>query len=311
MSNLLIYLMLIGSAMFWGSNFNLGKLAVETLGSMSVVAWRFTLAAIGMMIFFWWKERPVWREISSQFSRYFFVGFIGIFGTNALVFIGLNATSSVNASLITAANPSVTVALSALLLKDRITYRQAAGIAISFFGVLFVITGGEFSKLHAVSSGDLLVFAGNACWAAYGVLGRKLLPNSTPLATSAMTMLIGAICFLPFLRFSSGETEMAGSAAPAWGAVVFMAVFGTVLAYLWWNQGIAAIGANRTAIFFNLVPVTTMLIAVLTGSSIHASQFAGVILVLSGVFLSSYQSAKSRDFPLSHHLRTGVGKSGK
>jgi drug/metabolite transporter (DMT)-like permease len=72
-------------------------------------------------------------------------------------------------------------------------------------------------------------------------------------------MLIGAICFVPFASFAhvpASQTEV----IKAWLAIWFMGIFGSVLAYLWWNRGIAQIGANRTSIFFNLVPVSTMMI---------------------------------------------------
>ncbi|WP_179232627.1 DMT family transporter [Paenibacillus rigui] len=310
MRNMLVYAALIGSALFWGANFNLGKLAIDVMDPMSVIAWRFVLASFCMLLLFWFKERPSWSGIRPYLAKYALIGLIGVFGTNALVFAGLKHTSSINAALITATNPSVTVILSVWLLREKIAVRQMAGIVISFLGVLFVITGGSLAMLRAISVGDLMVFIGNASWAVYGVLGRKLLSQSTPLATSAITMLAGSLCLLPFIRLSHAEAG-AGYVLQMWLAIGCMAIFGTFMAYLWWNWGISRIGTNRTAVFFNLVPISTMLITLLSGGTIVYSQSLGVIIVIIGVVLSTWKPDPVGSVHTVHRLQTEIGKGGK
>ena len=66
-----------------------------------------------------------------------------------------------------------------------------------------------------------------------------------------------------------------------------MAIGMSVLGYLWWNNGIAQIGAARTSLFFNLVPVVTMIISFIEGVNITTAQSVGMILVVTGVLYSS------------------------
>lgn len=73
----------------------------------------------------------------------------------------------------------------------------------------------------------------------------------------------------------------------AWGAILFMAIGMSVFGYLWWNNGIAQIGAARTSLFFNLVPVVTMIISFIEGVNITLAQSVGMILVVTGVLYSS------------------------
>ena len=160
----------------------------------------------------------------------------------------------------------------------------------SFVGVLFVITGGSLTTLRAVSMGDLFIIGGNICWALYGVLGRRYLKGSSPAATSAMTMLVGAVCFIPFTSIQS-KVGTESAIAEAWVSVAFMTILGSVLGYLWRNRGIARIGANRTSIFFNLVPVSTMTITGLTGGGVSGIQVMGTALVLTGVFLATLRKS--------------------
>lgn len=281
-----IYALLAGSAVFWGLNFNLAKWNIGLMEPVQLASWRFLLASACIVVYFFTLEKNALSQVRAYWPRYAVIGLTGIFCTNFLVFSGLRQTSEINASLITATNPAVTVLLSALLLRERIRPRQALGIGTAFAGVSFVITGGSFRELGSVSAGDLLVLAGNACWALYGVLGRKYLHGSSPIATSAMTMLFGALCFLPFASPPS-SVKAPGELAQVWGTVGVMAVFGTFLAYLWWNKGIERLGANRTSVFFNLVPISTMAFSALAGETIHYSQFFGVALALAGVGLTT------------------------
>lgn len=75
--------------------------------------------------------------------------------------------------------------------------------------------------------------------------------------------------------------------AGAWGAVAFMAFFTTVLGYLFWNEGIRTLGVNKTSVFFNLVPVVTMIISFLSGMTISWIQAVGAALVITGVIAAS------------------------
>lgn len=302
MKNGWTYGSLVATAVIWGAIFNVGKMTEIALPPMTVAAWRFIVAAACMMAILWIRERPRSEDIRRNLAMYAVLGVVGIFGFNALVFVGLKQTTAVSAALIMATNPLVTAGLSARLLGERIRLRQGLGMALSFIGVLFVITGGSLTTLRAISMGDLLVLGGNICWALYGVLGRRYLKGSSPVATSAMTMLVGAVCFIPFASIQS-KVGMESAIVEAWIGVAFMAIFGSVLGYLWWNRGIARIGANRTSIFFNLVPVSTMIITGLTGGGVSGIQVMGGGLVLTGVFLATLRkSAGLRAIPAAEEV---------
>lgn len=87
---------------------------------MSVIAWRFIIAGLLMIVLLYSKERPTWHMVRQNFWMYLLIGIIGIFGMNGLLFVGLNHTSAVNASLIMDTNPIVTVILFEIFLRERI-----------------------------------------------------------------------------------------------------------------------------------------------------------------------------------------------
>jgi Predicted permease, DMT superfamily len=299
----LVYLTLSLSAIFWGANFNAGKIAVEVMSPTQVAAWRFIIAGGVILVLYWMKERPVWSSIKPYALIYLLMGIVGIFFMNILLFKGLAATSPINTSLITATNPLLTLCLSFFLLKEKISLRQLGGIGISFLGVLLVLTNGSMTKLELISEGDLYVLLATTLWSLYGILGKKYVDKGSPLATTAITMVVGAVLYLPYASVATGEAASA-KIWEAWLAVIFMALFCSVLAYLWWNQGISRIGANQTSLFFNIVPISTMTISALSGESIGAAQMLGALATICGIIWSTRTAKWSRSecFPQNNHV---------
>ena len=76
--------------------------------------------------------------------------------------------------------------------------------------------------------------------------------------------------------------------AAAWGAIFYLGVFGTVIAFLWYFQGIQLIGPSRAAVFINFVPVNGVLLATLMlGEPLTLSLLIGGVLVVTGSWLAN------------------------
>lgn len=289
MKPLKIYLMLLGFAIFTGATFNVAKYTVDYFSSFSAAAWRFGLAAVVMLMIFIGTEGVKKSQLQKNAIAYLVLGIVGIFGFNALFFTGLKYTSPVNGALIMGLNPLVTTIFAQMILKDKMTTKQAAGIFFAFIGVLLVITQGsiETVKTLSISGGDLMIFGGNICWALYGVLGRRFVKDATPLSATTYPMTIGAVSLIVVSLFMPNPVPLPTIPIGAWGAIAFMAFFTTVLGYLWWNQGMKEIGASKTSLFFNLVPVVTMMISFATGTPVSVFQMIGTVFILLGVLTAS------------------------
>lgn len=289
MKHLKIYLMLLGFAIFTGATFNLAKYTVGYFSPSSAAACRFGLAAVVMLIILIFTEGIKKTQLKKNIVSYIVLGIVGIFGFNVLFFVGLKYTSPINGALIMGLNPLLTTIFARVILKDKITKKQVVGICFAFIGVLLVITQGsiETIKTLSISWGDIIIFAGNVCWALYGVLGRRFVKDSTPLSTTTYTMFIGAVSLIVVSLFTSKPVPLPDIPIGAWGAIAFMAFFTSVLGYLWWNQGIKEIGASKTSLFFNLVPVVTVIISFAIGTPIKMFQVIGSMLVILGVITAS------------------------
>jgi drug/metabolite transporter (DMT)-like permease len=187
-----------------------------------------------------------------------------------------------------ALNPTITVVLAAIVMKEVITGRQLLGLVLSMLGIVVVVTGGSWQRLTQLgfAQGDLLLLVGNLCWAIYSVLGKRAVKKLSTLQATTVTMLIGATA-IGALAITAQGGNLALPPHGSLAALGIMALFGTVLAYLFWNHGISTIGPARTSVFFNLVPVFTMLIAIGLGQKVILAQWLGAALVMTGVLFSS------------------------
>lgn len=274
-------LLVAAAAILWGANFNLSKLVVAEMHPLLAGAGRFVLAALVMGLMVAWQRRSV--PLIRHFRAYTLLGLVGVGGFNVLFFLGMQMTSAVNGALIMAISPLVTALLAALFLRERLSRIQLLALPVALAGVAVVILGGG-ARL-ALSPGDALMLGANFCWSLYNVLGKRLMPAENGLVNTAGIMTMGAVVMSGAALVVALVVGMPAHipSLPSAAALVFMAVAGSALAYLFWNRGLAQLGAARTAVFLNLVPVSTMVIAAATGSPPSALQLAGAVLVLAAV----------------------------
>jgi len=287
-----VYLLVTCSAFFWGANFVLAGPILADLPPLWAAALRFALGALLMFSIAGVRRESLLNSLKRHAPVYLLLGVVGITGFNLLFFSALQSTSANSAALIMATNPLTTALLAVAFLGERLTTRHLFALPIALIGVTVVISQGNMHKLAEMnfSHGDLLMLAANLCWATYNVLVRRYMPQGSPIANTTWLMTAGAILLLSAALAS--DTHIAALDNKAIIAMGFMVVGGTVLAYLFWNVGIAHLGAARASMFLNLVPVFAMLVGVFIGSLPTAAQLIGGMLVLGGVSIAMIPSRR-------------------
>jgi drug/metabolite transporter (DMT)-like permease len=286
MRNATVYLLVSATALFWGANFVLAGLVLSDLPPLWAAAIRFMLGA-GLML----GIAVVRREHLLGLLRrhawvYIMLGTVGIAAFNLLFFYALQTTSANNGALIMAINPLLTTLLAAAFIGEKATLRHVLALPVALAGVAVVVSHGEMDRLASLSlsRGDLMMIAATLSWAAYNVLTRRYMPQGSPIAHTSWIMAAGALVLLAVALASGSHIHALGMRAGL--AMGFMVVAGTVLAYLFWGLGIVRLGAGRTAIFINLVPVFAMLSGTFIGDMPTGAQLIGGLLVLGGVLIS-------------------------
>ena len=278
------------TAFFWGLMFHLGKYAVGAMTPESIGGWRFLLAGLVLVPLVGLREGLDWSGLRRNLLPLTAMAVIGIGGFNIFLFYGLKHTSPVNGALIMALCPALITFLSALLMRERISARQFAGLGLGLAGVGVVVSHGSLHALLSLSFqiGDLLVLLAACSWAVYSTIPRRFITGLPPLQITTGSIALGGLLISAFAMGTQHDFWVMPPLGVA-AAVLTMSMLGSVLAYLWWNDGVKEVGAGTAALFMNLVPVFAALIGVALGQHVTMAQIAGAVLVVGGVLYSTWQ----------------------
>ncbi|XLZ68794.1 DMT family transporter [Massilia sp. SR12] len=289
----MIYLKLIACTLIWGGTFIAGHIVSNALPPLTAAAIRFSIAGALLLVLAWQREGGLPRLSLQQLGATAALGLSGIFLYNFCFFSALGQMEASRSALFIAINPIVTALAAAAVLGERLNWRKWAGIGIAFVGATVLITRGEpLAALHDISQsigvGELMMLGAVTCWAAYTLVGRSALKGLSPIAATTYASLWG----LGFLLLAAArELPNVGWTTlgwQVWASVSYLGAFGTVVAFVWWYEGVKALGPARTAVFNNLVPVFGVsLAAVVLGEQVLASMVAGGVLVAAGVTITN------------------------
>jgi drug/metabolite transporter (DMT)-like permease len=280
------YLFLLAMAVCWGGTWPAGKLAVEDAPPLTVATARFLLATLLLGI--WAASQPgaLRRPSRSDIPLLIGMGATAVAGYNVLFLFGLElAPASDGAIIVPGLAPVFTALLAWPLLGERIGRWGAAGLVLAFAGLVLVVNpGGSLERDRAL--GALLFVGGAVCWSVYSVIGRPATARFGPVAATLYATTTGTLMLVPFSFAGGGWGELAGADGAAWASVLYLAVFGTVLGFVFFYEGISRIGASRAIAFALLVPIFGVLGSVLIlGESLAATTLAGGIAIVLGLWL--------------------------
>ncbi|SJZ68989.1 DMT family transporter [Consotaella salsifontis] len=280
------------AAIFWGTNFEATRIVLSELSPWTAGATRFVIAAAAILLWLALTERIRLPVLRRNLLQFIVLGIVGVGGFNAALFVGMQTSSPVTAALIMGTSPLTTTLIDSAIRRRMPAGIALAGMAIGLFGV--ALTVGAFSGAH-FARGDLLIALGSLAWALYTIGCRRWVIDASPMETSTWTMVFGAISMV--IAAFAVETPFAALtriSAVGWTAILHMALIGSVLAYIFWQIGIAARGPAATSVLFNLVPVSALVVAAAFGRIPDWSQVLGVAIAIFGVLLASGRFTRSK-----------------
>ena len=283
------YVLLALTALFWAGNFIVGRGMHEHVPPIALAWARWCLATLIVMPFAIPYLQRDWPVIRANLPILFFFGTIGVGAFNSLSYSGLNYTTALNAVILQSSGPVLIVLASAIFFGDRVSLRQSVGIAISIIGVLWMVARGDLSLLKdfELNLGDFLILAALALWGLYTAFLRKR-PTIHWLSFIAATFLIGFLVNTPFYVWEHATGRHLHFDTETAAAVAYVAIFPSVLAYIFYNRGVELIGANRAGVCLYLVPLFgTVLAITLLNEEPHAYHLIGIVLIVAGVTLAA------------------------
>jgi drug/metabolite transporter (DMT)-like permease len=286
---LLLYLLVSLAPLFWSGNFVLGRALHESIPPIALSFWRWAVALLILLPFVLRRVRELAGALRRHWAILSLLGLLGVTNFNTFVYIGLQTTTATNAVLLVSATPVLILALSYFLLGQSVRPVQALGVLLSLSGVGAIVTAGEPTVIAdlALNSGDLWILGAVASWALYSVCLRwRPQGMDAPMFLTA-TVVTGLVPLMPLYLWDLARGSSLSVDGVTIGAVGYVALFPSVLAYVFWNRGVAALGANRTGQFLHLMPVFgTLLSMLLLGERLAMYHFAGIGLIGAGILLA-------------------------
>ena len=194
------------------------------------------------------------------------------------------------ASLIIANNPIFITLCAAIFFREPLSTRKVAGVLVSVCGAVLAISKGDPASLFegGVGRGDGFMFCCVLSWVTYTLVGKAVLAKLSPLVTVTYSALIGTLGLgLPVM--ASGRLAQLGQYSLVnWLSMAYLGIFGTVIGFIWYYEGIQAIGAAKSSLFINVVPLSAIVMAYLfLGEPMTFSLVSGTLLVVAGVYLTT------------------------
>lgn len=284
-------------ALLWGGTFIAGRVVAHAVPP-ALAAWiRFAIAAVLFVAIARTAEGGLPRLDRQQIVDTALLGLTGIFLYNLFFLGALARLPAGRTALLVSLNPALTAIAAALFVGERLGPRRWAGIALALLGAAVVIGRGNPAALlgGGVGTGEALMLGAVSSWAAYTLLSRRALATLSPLAATAWGTLWGLLLLTPLALPSAAALDWHAIGWRVWVALFYLGAFGTVVAFVWYYQGIQALGPSRTAVFNNLVPAFGVLqSALLLGEPVLASMIVGGALSALGVRLTNRQDKPAR-----------------
>ncbi|WAU73397.1 MULTISPECIES: DMT family transporter [unclassified Acinetobacter] len=280
------------AVLIWSLNIAVTRYVADYISPVSISFYRWFVAFLILTPFMLpkvWKQRALIRPYIPKLAV---LSAFGMVLYQGLSYTAAHYTTATNMGIVNAFVPVFTIFISYIILKDKPNRFAIFGSFLSFFGLLYVMSQGHFSRLFDQGGhwGDAVMVLAVGFYAFYGVFLKKW-QVQLPLMTSLYTQIAFALLYhLPFLLWLGLDAINVNNAA----SVLYAGVFPSLIAPLLWMVAVQSIGPNRTSIFMNLMPVFTAIIASVWLSE-HWTIYhtLGGVTILVGIILAQKKTEKA------------------
>jgi drug/metabolite transporter (DMT)-like permease len=285
------HLKLVGMAALWGASWPCGRILAQALPPLTAASLRFLVATVLLVAWLRGSGRmDKLRALSRRQWLWLAIGgAAGVFAYAMFFMLGLQRVPASRAALVVTTNPALTVLIAAWWFKERLNFAIVAGMMLAALGAAVVITHGAPQRLFTggLGLGEALLAGCVLSWVAYTLIGRGPLAGIDTLTTTTVTAAMGCAMLTAAalaVEGTGGFAAVLHAPAGVWSALLFLAVGATVLAYSWYFDGVAALGAGAASGYITLVPLFGVtLSALMLGERIDASIAAGGAMAIGGM----------------------------
>lgn len=288
--SLLPFLLLALASLFWSGNWVVGRVLRDAVPPVALNFWRWTGAVLILAPFVLPRLAGRWHLVLRHWRILLLLGGTGAALFQVLVYLGLTMTTTVNAVLMNSSAPLFILLCSWLMERDTASPRQVGGMLVSFTGILVIMTRGDLAGLLQLDfdRGDAIILAAMPVWGIYSVLLKRRPRDFTGNELLFLMSLFGVMCLLPLVIAEMLLTHAGSIDLGTVGAIAYTSAFASVLGYICWNRGVAAVGPNVAGFTIHLLPAFGSLLAILLlGEAFRWYHLVGFATILAGVFIAT------------------------
>ena len=289
--NTTAYIFLLFTTLFWSGNFIVGKAAsLYEIPPFTLNFYRWLFAWLILAPFTFKEIIEKKKYILDNIKLITALGITSITFFNSIVYYSLNFTNVINGVLMISVIPVMIIFFSWVFNIEKTNIYQITGVIFSLLGVAVIITKAELNILLDLdfNKGDLWMVVAMFSWAIYSVLLKKKKHKLSQISLLETIITMGLIFLLPiyFIEMKMGYHVILN--IPFALILSYVVLFPSLISFLFWIKGIALIGANRSGIFLHLMPIFSVLMAIIIfKEKFMFFHFMGALLILIGILLSN------------------------
>lgn len=295
-SLLVPYVMLLLATVFWSGNNIVARVTVQEVPPFSLTFWRVTIALLVVTPFALPGLIRQWPVVRQNWKIVTFLALLGVPTFNLFLNSAVQFTTAVNASLINGGTPVLTVLLAWIIYREGFGLRTFAGMLIAFAGITAIVVQGDLAVLRHLTfnPGDLLMLPAIGSWALYTLTLRHKPQGLDGLPFLMIMMVISMPLLVAFYALDLGAGRTFTLTTDNAVSIAYIAIFPALIAYAFWNAGIAAVGAARGVQLQYLMPVWGALGGVVFLSEpFEVYHLVGIALIFAGVWLATRRRHRS------------------
>jgi len=286
------YLALLTSAILWGLSPPLIKLSLNYVTPVTFLYYRFWIVTLLLIIPFIIRILKL-RPNPKDLLKYLYLGILATPLNLYLLYLGIQKTSATDASILGILSPMLVVLGGVIFLKEKISRNEKIGLFITLLGAFITIAQPFFENKTSFTQnilGNLLVVLGCLTWAAFTLISkRQKNQHLDPFLLTASSFLTGYLLFIPL--FSLQPPPLTPDLIAALPGILYMAIFGSIVAYFAYIYGLSKVEASEASIFTYLQPLFAIPVAmILLGDVLTLPLILGALLIGLGVFVSEHKS---------------------
>jgi len=298
--NYLAYIYLICATALWGGSIIAAKTASIIMLEPIKLSFYRNLVVIFILLPFVFNKLITNKAIYiKNWKLITLLSVLSVSIFNTFLNIALTTTSVISSSLMPAFTPALIILLSFLIYNSTITVFQSIGAVVSFFGFITIVLRGSLINLSQLDfvTGDLWMLSAVVCWAIYSVLLKKIPKNFDSIVFLFLIFFIGNLIVIPFyILESSIYNTFLLNEKYGWSIVLFVGIGPALISYLFWIKSVKIIGAGKSGLFLNLIPIFSGFISIIFLREIlEIYHIIGAILIFTGIYLVTKENHNEKN----------------